>query len=112
MIRRADLINTLVRDTGLDRNLVSMVVQTILEEWRDSILRGEEIEIVGLGWLRLHMHWIQQPTECRVLRRLQFRANPLMKARMRRLTLDRDGEIIKKVKIVVPSSDTGDFGSG
>lgn len=46
---KADLINSVIRRTGLTRSQAATAVETILSSMKKSLLRGERIELRGFG---------------------------------------------------------------
>ena len=46
---KSDLVDCVIERTGLSKSLARIAVQTILDTMRDSIARGERIELRGFG---------------------------------------------------------------
>ncbi|MDE0108427.1 MAG: integration host factor subunit beta [Bryobacterales bacterium] len=46
---KSDLVECVIDRTGLSKSLARIAVQTILDTMRDSIARGERIELRGFG---------------------------------------------------------------
>jgi DNA-binding protein HU-beta len=46
---KSDLVECVIERTGLSKSLARIAVQTILDTMRDSIARGERIELRGFG---------------------------------------------------------------
>lgn len=46
---KADLVRCVVERTGLNKNQAQIAVGTILDMMKDSIMRGERIELRGFG---------------------------------------------------------------